>query len=97
MRETYPPRIATPDESDAAPVSAPSVPVSAASAPPSVPVPAGPAPVSAVPATAAARASGAPPVRRLTRREWTRIGVMAGFVVLLHVLGFFSLFAVIAP
>jgi nickel/cobalt transporter (NiCoT) family protein len=79
MRETYPPTIATSDESDAAQASP--APVSPASAAVS--------PVSGAPA--------APPVRRLTRREWTRIGVMAGFVVLLHVLGFFSLFALIAP
>ncbi|HKE63281.1 MAG TPA: HoxN/HupN/NixA family nickel/cobalt transporter [Micromonosporaceae bacterium] len=38
-----------------------------------------------------------PARRRLSRREWIRIGGMAGFVVLLHVLGFVSLFALIAP
>jgi nickel/cobalt transporter (NiCoT) family protein len=35
--------------------------------------------------------------RSLSRGEWGRIVGMAGFVVLLHVVGFFSLFALIAP
>src|SRR5215470_19340799 len=74
MRETFPPAIATPDESDVTAAPSESAAVS---------------PVSGAPTASA--------VRRLTRREWTRIGVMAGFVVLLHVLGFFSLFALIAP
>ncbi len=38
-----------------------------------------------------------PASSRLTRREWSRIAGMAGFVVLLHVVGFVSLFALVAP
>jgi high-affinity nickel-transport protein len=34
---------------------------------------------------------------KVTRREWGRIAGMAGFVVLLHVVGFVTLFAVVAP
>ena len=35
--------------------------------------------------------------RTITRQEWTRIGGMIAFVVFLHVVGFFSLFFLIAP
>jgi high-affinity nickel-transport protein len=34
---------------------------------------------------------------RLTRQEWTRIAGMAGFVLALHVIGFFTLLALVAP
>ena len=33
----------------------------------------------------------------MTRREWARMGGMAGFVALLHVAGWFTLLAIIAP
>ncbi len=36
-------------------------------------------------------------VRNISRQEWTRIGGMIAFVVFLHVVGFFSLFFLIAP
>jgi nickel/cobalt transporter (NiCoT) family protein len=35
--------------------------------------------------------------RRLSRQEWIRVGGMAGFVIALHVIGFFTLFALVAP
>ncbi|HKS99950.1 MAG TPA: HoxN/HupN/NixA family nickel/cobalt transporter [Rugosimonospora sp.] len=38
-----------------------------------------------------------PSTTRLSRREWTRLTGMGTFVVVLHVVGFFSLFALIAP
>ena len=36
-------------------------------------------------------------VQNISRQEWTRIGGMIAFVVFLHVIGFFSLFFLIAP
>jgi high-affinity nickel-transport protein len=50
----------------------------------------------APPATVAVADADLPP-QQLNRREWMRISGMAGFVILLHVLGFVSLFALIAP
>jgi len=35
--------------------------------------------------------------RRLSRQEWTRIGGMAAFVLALHVIGFVTLLAIVAP
>ncbi len=35
--------------------------------------------------------------RRLSRREWVRVGGMAAFVLALHVVGFFTLLALVAP
>ena len=50
----------------------------------------------AQPESAAVADADLPP-RQLNRREWMRISGMAGFVILLHVLGFVSLFVLIAP
>src|ERR1700749_3640835 len=35
--------------------------------------------------------------RSLDRRDWRSLGAMAGFIVLLHVLGFGVLFGLVAP
>jgi nickel/cobalt transporter (NiCoT) family protein len=35
--------------------------------------------------------------RGLTRREWTTLGGMAGFIVVLHVVGWFTIVALVAP
>ncbi|MFF4649159.1 HoxN/HupN/NixA family nickel/cobalt transporter [Streptacidiphilus sp. ASG 303] len=50
---------------------------------------------SAPPAAAAPRAAG--PRGRLTRDEWTRLAGMGGFVLLLHVVGWFTLLAIVEP
>ncbi|MFF2149128.1 HoxN/HupN/NixA family nickel/cobalt transporter [Kitasatospora sp. NPDC058190] len=44
--------------------------------------------------------AGAPPVRwrdRLTREEWMRLAGMGGFILALHVVGWFTLLALVAP
>ncbi len=33
----------------------------------------------------------------MTRREWVRLGGMAAFIVALHVIGWFTLVAIVAP
>ncbi|MER7674657.1 HoxN/HupN/NixA family nickel/cobalt transporter [Kitasatospora sp. NPDC096128] len=49
---------------------------------------------------AAGAPAGAPPVRwrdRLTREEWIRLAGMGGFILALHVIGWFTLLALVAP
>ncbi|AXI76978.1 Nickel transporter NicT [Peterkaempfera bronchialis] len=50
---------------------------------------------SAPPAAPPAARSG--PRGRLSRQEWTRLGAMGGFILLLHVAGWFTLLAIVAP
>jgi high-affinity nickel-transport protein len=51
--------------------------------------------------TTASLTTASPPARqrpgRLSRQEWIRIAGMAGFVIALHVIGFVTLFALVAP